>query len=59
MALALYTIWLLATMGNIPRPEFIGIAEKGGNIDVLVQALSGVLAVAQTFCFGRVLQTLR
>ena len=27
MALALYTIWLLATMGNIPRPEFIGIAE--------------------------------
>ena len=38
MALALYTIWLLATMGNIPRPEFIGIAEKGGNIDVLVQA---------------------
>lgn len=43
MALALYTIWLLATMGNIPRPEFIGIAEKGGNIDVLVQALSGVL----------------
>ena len=31
------------TMGNIPRPEFIGIAQKGGNIDVLVQALSGVL----------------
>jgi tryptophan-specific transport protein len=30
-------------MGNIPRPEFIGIAQKGGNIDVLVQALSGVL----------------
>jgi tryptophan-specific transport protein len=29
--------------GNIPRPEFIGIAQKGGNIDVLVQALSGVL----------------
>ena len=25
MALALYTIWLLATMGNIPRPEFIEI----------------------------------
>ena len=54
MALALYTIWLLATMGNIPRPEFIGIAEKGGNIDVLVQALSGVVvfsnfAVASSF----------
>ncbi|MBS5578727.1 MAG: tryptophan permease [Escherichia coli] len=50
MALALYTIWLLATMGNIPRPEFIGIAEKGGNIDVLVQALSGVL-LADLFGF--------
>ena len=36
-------IWLLGTMGNIPRPEFIGIAQKGGNIDVLVQALGGVL----------------
>ena len=36
-------MWLLVTMGNIPRPEFIGIAQKGGNIDVLVQALSGVL----------------
>ncbi len=33
----------VGTMGNIPRPEFIGIAQKGGNIDVLVQALSGVL----------------
>lgn len=36
MALALYIIWLLATMGNISRSEFIGIVEKGGNIDVLV-----------------------
>lgn len=43
MALILYIVWLLGTMGNIPRPEFIPIAEKGGNIDVLVQALSGVL----------------
>lgn len=43
MALVLYTIWLLGTMGNIPRPAFIGIAQRGGNIDVLVQALSGVL----------------
>ncbi|EJP3173534.1 tryptophan permease [Salmonella enterica] len=43
LALALYSVWLLGTMGNIPRPEFIGIAQKGGNIDVLVQALSGVL----------------
>lgn len=43
IALGLYVIWLLGTMGNIPRQDFIAIAEKGGNIDVLVQALSGVL----------------
>ncbi|WP_336292616.1 tryptophan permease [Cronobacter dublinensis] len=43
IALALYAVWLLATMGNIPRPEFIGIAKAGGNIDVLVSALSDVL----------------
>ncbi len=43
LALGLYVVWLLVTMGNIPRPQFIDIAQKGGNIDVLVQALSGVL----------------
>ncbi|AFJ45550.1 tryptophan permease [Shimwellia blattae] len=43
IALGLYIIWLLGTMGNIPRHDFVDIADKGGNIDVLVQALSGVL----------------
>lgn len=43
LALGLYVVWLLVTMGNITRPQFIDIAQKGGNIDVLVQALSGVL----------------
>ncbi|BDH44475.1 tryptophan permease [Salmonella enterica subsp. enterica serovar Choleraesuis] len=43
LALGLYVIWLLGTMGNLPRHDFIAIADKGGNIDVLVQALSGVL----------------
>ena len=43
MALVLYIIWLVGTMGNIPRPACIAIAEKGGNIDVLVQTLSGLL----------------
>ena len=33
----------VSLVGEGIRPEFIGIAEKGGNIDVLVQALSGVL----------------
>lgn len=43
MALVLYVIWLTGSMGNIPRSDFIAIADKGGNIDVLVKALSGVL----------------
>ncbi|OAT75560.1 tryptophan permease [Mangrovibacter phragmitis] len=43
IALGLYAIWLLGTMGNIPRHNFIDIAAKGGNIDVLVQALGSVL----------------
>ncbi|QXF32488.1 tryptophan permease [Photorhabdus luminescens] len=43
MALVLYLIWLIGTMGNISRPDFVEIIAKGGNIDVLVQSLSGGL----------------
>lgn len=43
LALIVYFIWIIGTMGNIPRHEFKDIAAKGGNIDVLVAALSGVL----------------
>ncbi|WP_392432314.1 tryptophan permease [Yersinia sp. HM-2024] len=43
LALALYIIWLVGTMGNIPRPQFREIASQGGNIDVLVSALGGIL----------------
>lgn len=43
LALMIYFIWIVGTMGNIPRDEFKEIAAKGGNIDVLVAALSGVL----------------
>lgn len=50
LALGLYVVWLLVTMGNIPRPQFIDIAQKGGNIDVLVQALSGVLNSRSLIC---------
>ena len=42
-ALVFYIIWMLVTMGNIPRVDFIEIEKKGGNIDVLVQALSQLL----------------
>lgn len=43
IALLLYAVWLLGSMGNIPRADFINIVQEGGNIDVLVRALSGVL----------------
>ncbi|WP_168403070.1 tryptophan permease [Erwinia amylovora] len=43
LALVIYFVWIIGTMGNIPRPEFKQIAAQGGNIDVLVTALSGVL----------------
>lgn len=42
IALILYTIWLLCTMGNIPRNDFKAIIATGGNIDALVSALGGV-----------------
>ncbi|WP_350307266.1 tryptophan permease [Photorhabdus viridis] len=43
IALVLYLVWLIGTMGNIPRSDFIRISEQGGNIDILVQSLSGGL----------------
>ncbi|GIU40192.1 high affinity tryptophan transporter Mtr [Shewanella sairae] len=43
IALVIYTCWLVATMGNISRTGFIGIIEQGGNMGVLVNALSGVI----------------
>ena len=47
LALAIYLVWIVGTMGNIPRQDFKAIAAQGGNIDVLVAALSGVLASYQ------------
>ncbi|ABZ74848.1 aromatic amino acid transporter [Shewanella halifaxensis HAW-EB4] len=43
IALVIYICWLVATMGNISRTDFIGIIEQGGNMGVLVNALSGVM----------------
>lgn len=42
IALVLYVIWLICTMGNIPRADFKPIMAAGGNIDNLVSALGGV-----------------
>lgn len=43
IAFVIYVCWLIATMGNIPRSEFVDIIAQGGNMGVLVGALSGVI----------------
>ncbi|MGL4602350.1 MAG: tryptophan permease [Plesiomonas sp.] len=44
IALAIYIIWQLAILGNIPRGEFKEIVNQGGNIGSLLKALSGVVS---------------
>lgn len=44
IALVIYACWLVVTMGNIPRSQFIDIIAQGGNMGVLVGALSEVMA---------------
>ncbi len=43
LALLLYSVWMIGSMGNIPRGDFIDIGRQGGNIDVLVQSLGNIL----------------
>ncbi|QBF83417.1 tryptophan permease [Shewanella maritima] len=43
IALLIYVCWLVATMGNIDRSIFPDIIAKGGNMGVLVAALSDVI----------------
>ncbi len=40
-ALAVYLLWLFASLGNIPRNQFAAVFASGGNIGDLVTALSG------------------
>lgn len=44
LGLVIYTCWLVATMGNIPRSQFIAIIAQGGNMGVLVGALADVMS---------------
>ena len=44
IALVIYSCWLVATMGNIPRSQFVDIIAQGGNMGILVGALSEVIA---------------
>ncbi|EPU3934743.1 MULTISPECIES: aromatic amino acid transporter [Morganella] len=43
-AVLLYIFWLGVTMGNISRANFSPIIAKGGNIDVFVEAIGGVMS---------------
>jgi len=43
IAFVIYVCWLVATMGNIPRSDFVGIIAQGGNMGILVSALSDVM----------------
>ena len=54
-ALLLYIFWLGVTMGNISRSSFPPIIAKGGNIDVFVEAISG-LFTSHAVCFCRALE---
>lgn len=42
LGLILYVCWQLSVLGNIPREEFLDIVAKGGNMGILVGALSKV-----------------
>ncbi len=43
LALCFYLFWLFAILGNIPRSSFVGIIEQGGDVGVLVNAVSNVV----------------
>ncbi|MFV0321030.1 MAG: tryptophan permease [Alphaproteobacteria bacterium] len=43
LALIFYIFWLIAILGNIPRSQFTDIIAQGGNVGVLVNAVSNVI----------------
>ncbi|MDD1780052.1 aromatic amino acid transporter [Enterovibrio sp. ZSDZ35] len=43
IALTLYCLWLVSIFGNLPRHEFGPVIEQGGNVDVLLKELDGVI----------------
>ncbi|WP_040975436.1 tryptophan permease [Necropsobacter massiliensis] len=53
IALIIYIIWQLAVQGNLPRAEFAPVIEKGGDIAVLLDALSSYV---QTDYIGLILR---
>ena len=47
ISLVVYTIWHVATLGNIPRADFVAIKSAGGNVGDMVQALENVADASQ------------
>lgn len=43
IALTLYTLWMVSIFGNLPRNQFAGVIEQGGNVDVLLNTLGDVI----------------
>ncbi|MGL4251006.1 MAG: aromatic amino acid transporter [Aeromonas sp.] len=43
IALALYVCWLLGIFGNLSRQDFAPVIAQGGDVNVLLKALSGVI----------------
>ena len=39
----LYFVWVVSIFGNLPRDQFAPIIESGGNVDVLLKILGGVV----------------
>lgn len=43
ISLLLYMVWVASIFGNLPRDQFAPIIESGGNVDVLLKTLGGVV----------------
>lgn len=43
ISLTLYLLWVLSIFGNLPRDQFAPVIASDGNLDVLLNALSGVI----------------
>lgn len=44
LALGIYLLWIVSIFGNLPRSAFAPVIEQGGDVHVLLEALSGVIA---------------
>lgn len=44
LALGIYLLWIVSIFGNLPRNAFAPVIEQGGDVHVLLEALSGVIA---------------